>query len=313
MSSQSSGSTERLSSSRPSPRAASAKRSSLPRIGGEPHALGPLGVLATDSVPWSPVNRTAGPRTVWLPWKRHGWSRRSPAATTPRGCSRRPRFGPARPLPGRHPRGAGLRIHDARRTYASHGFMNGVGLATVGKPLGHRRRATTAIDAHLDDEADGPGIGLSEPARPLPSTAWTANPGRWRTGAAEAPSLPRPRRDGWHRRPGWCPEHGARSHRRATNLTKIKYAKDINHVYQQYVVPNETGFGRVRPVSFHQRWWQYNDSWKDHWRGRPGAWRLGACCRIARGSTTGWPRGPLCAKWLESVCATPIGSARGHE
>ena len=31
--------------------------------------------------------------------------------------------------------------------------MNGVGLPTVGRPLGHRRRATTAIYAHLDDDA----------------------------------------------------------------------------------------------------------------------------------------------------------------
>ncbi len=31
--------------------------------------------------------------------------------------------------------------------------MNGVGLTTVGKLLGHRRRGTTAIYAHLDDAA----------------------------------------------------------------------------------------------------------------------------------------------------------------
>ena len=31
--------------------------------------------------------------------------------------------------------------------------MNGVGLPTVGRLLGHRRRATTAIYAHLDDTA----------------------------------------------------------------------------------------------------------------------------------------------------------------
>ena len=31
--------------------------------------------------------------------------------------------------------------------------MNGVGLSTVGKLLGHRRLATTAIYAHLDDNA----------------------------------------------------------------------------------------------------------------------------------------------------------------
>ena len=31
--------------------------------------------------------------------------------------------------------------------------MNGIGLTTVGKLLGHRKRATTAIYAHLDDAA----------------------------------------------------------------------------------------------------------------------------------------------------------------
>ena len=47
----------------------------------------------------------------------------------------------------------GLRIHDCRHTWASHGVMNGVGLTTVGRLLGHRRRGTTAIYAHLDDRA----------------------------------------------------------------------------------------------------------------------------------------------------------------
>ena len=76
---------------------------------------------------------------------------------------------------------AGLRIHDARYTHASQGLMNGVELATAGKLPGHRRRATTAIYAHLDDavlrdgvpgrapalpdEADGAGIGLGESGR----------------------------------------------------------------------------------------------------------------------------------------------------
>ena len=31
--------------------------------------------------------------------------------------------------------------------------MNGVGLITVGRLLGHRKRRTTAIYAHLDDAA----------------------------------------------------------------------------------------------------------------------------------------------------------------
>ena len=47
----------------------------------------------------------------------------------------------------------GLRIHDARHTWASQGVMNGVGLTTVGRLLGHRKRRTTAIYAHLDDTA----------------------------------------------------------------------------------------------------------------------------------------------------------------
>ena len=47
----------------------------------------------------------------------------------------------------------GVRLHDARHTYASQVVMNGVGLTAVGKLLGHRKRATTAIYAHLDDAA----------------------------------------------------------------------------------------------------------------------------------------------------------------
>ena len=47
----------------------------------------------------------------------------------------------------------GLRIHDCRHTWASQGVMNGVGLTTVGRMLGHRNRETTAIYAHLDDSA----------------------------------------------------------------------------------------------------------------------------------------------------------------
>ena len=46
-----------------------------------------------------------------------------------------------------------LRSHDCRHAYASQGVMNGVGLTTVGQLLGHRRRETTAIYAHLDDAA----------------------------------------------------------------------------------------------------------------------------------------------------------------
>ena len=43
-----------------------------------------------------------------------------------------------------------MRIHDLRQSLASQGVMNGEGLPTVGRLLGHRFRATTAIYAHLD-------------------------------------------------------------------------------------------------------------------------------------------------------------------
>ena len=45
----------------------------------------------------------------------------------------------------------GVRIHDLRHSFASQGVMNGVGLPTVGRLLGHRRRSTTALYAHFDD------------------------------------------------------------------------------------------------------------------------------------------------------------------
>ena len=38
----------------------------------------------------------------------------------------------------------GMRIHDARHTWASQGIMNGVGLTTVGRLLGHRRRTASS-------------------------------------------------------------------------------------------------------------------------------------------------------------------------
>lgn len=47
----------------------------------------------------------------------------------------------------------GVRLHDCRHTWASQGVMNGVGLTTVGRLLGHSKRETTAIYAHLDDAA----------------------------------------------------------------------------------------------------------------------------------------------------------------
>lgn len=37
----------------------------------------------------------------------------------------------------------GVHLHDTWHSYASRGVMNGVGLTTVGKPLGRRKRAAT--------------------------------------------------------------------------------------------------------------------------------------------------------------------------
>jgi len=75
-----------------------------------------------------------------------------------------------------------LRIHDCRHTFASQGVMNGVGLTTVGKLLGHRRRGTTAIYAHLDDAA------LQDAA----AQAATVIARAWGTGPGRRPQPPRP-------------------------------------------------------------------------------------------------------------------------
>ena len=80
-----------------------------------------------------------------------------------------------------------LRMHDCRHTWASQGVMNGIGLATVGRLLGHRQRETTAIYAHLDDRAlqesaaqaataIGAAMGYKATAAALPrQTAHTTN------------------------------------------------------------------------------------------------------------------------------------------
>ena len=79
----------------------------------------------------------------------------------------------------------GVRIHDCRHTWASQGVMNGVGLTTVGRLLGHRQRETTAIYAHLDDgalrdAADGiaRAIGYSAEPPPFPEKAAAAGDSR---------------------------------------------------------------------------------------------------------------------------------------
>ena len=46
----------------------------------------------------------------------------------------------------------GVRIHDARHTFASHAVMSGLDLYTVGRLLGHADSASTERYAHLEDE-----------------------------------------------------------------------------------------------------------------------------------------------------------------
>ena len=98
-----------------------------------------------------------GPRTVWL-----GPEAAQVVAALPR-CGDRDRVFPDDLTSSRlyyfwcivreEAELAGLRIHDLRHSWASQGVMNGVGLTTVGRLLGHRRRESTAIYAHLDDHA----------------------------------------------------------------------------------------------------------------------------------------------------------------
>ncbi len=85
----------------------------------------------------------------------------------------------------------GLRIHDCRHTWASQGVMNGVGLTTVGRLLGHRQRDTTAIYAHLDDRTLGDAaaqaaaiIASAMQFKPVASLAPEASAG---TDSAEQP------------------------------------------------------------------------------------------------------------------------------
>ena len=106
---------------------------------------------------------------------------------------------------------SGLRIHDARHTWASQGVMNGVGLTTVGRLLGHRKRRTTAIYAHLDDAVlqdaaaqaaavIAQAMGYKAEPPPVPEDADSAG-GRSvlaSSSAGEAPAVPPdPRRPLW--------------------------------------------------------------------------------------------------------------------
>ena len=116
-----------------------------------------IGALSQDGASARLEDSKTGPRTLWL-----GPEAVAVLAALPR------RDGAARVFPEdlttsrlytfwvgvREEAGlCGVRIHDARHTYASQGVMNGVGLTAVGKLLGHRKRATTAIYAHFDDAA----------------------------------------------------------------------------------------------------------------------------------------------------------------
>ncbi len=118
---------------------------------------GEIGELSVNGATARLTDSKTGPRTVWL-----GPDAARLLARLPRD-ERAARIFPESLTSGRLYRFwcgvreqaglSGLRIHDCRHTWASQGIMNGVGLPTVGKMLGHRRRRTTAIYAHLDDAA----------------------------------------------------------------------------------------------------------------------------------------------------------------
>ena len=137
-----------------------------------------IGELSEDGASARLEDSKTGPRTVWLGPEA---ARLLAALPRPEGAGRvfPDDLTPARlytfwcaireeaELPG-------LRIHDARHTWASQGVMNGVGLTTVGRLLGHRKRRTTAIYAHLDDAALQGDLGRA-------GLAFAASaPGRWR-------------------------------------------------------------------------------------------------------------------------------------
>ena len=100
----------------------------------------------------------------------------------------------------------GVRLHDARHTYASQGVMNGVGLTAVGKLLGHRKRTTTAIYAHLDDAAlrdaaaqaatviaRAMGYRSAPPTPPAKTGGWTTSDARPESHGPTEPAATRTR------------------------------------------------------------------------------------------------------------------------
>ena len=114
-----------------------------------------IGELGEDGASARLEDSKTGPRTLWL-----GQEASSVLAALPRAENARrvfPEYLTSSRLYTfwvgiREEAGLpGLRFHDCRHTWASQGVMNGVGLTTVGRLLGHRQRDTTAIYAHLDD------------------------------------------------------------------------------------------------------------------------------------------------------------------
>ena len=116
-----------------------------------------IGELTDEGTSARLADSKTGPRTLWL-----GPQARQIVASLPRRGND-PRVFPNRLTSARlytfwtgvRDKGKlpGVRIHDLRHSFASQGVMNSVGLPTVGRLLGHRRRETTAIYAHLDDAA----------------------------------------------------------------------------------------------------------------------------------------------------------------
>ena len=87
----------------------------------------------------------------------------------------------------------GVRLHDLRHSFASQGVMNGVGLPTVGRLLGHRRRDTTAVYAHFDDatlqNAADQAAGIIAHAMRFRDTALSLNADENLNPEPETPSL----------------------------------------------------------------------------------------------------------------------------
>ena len=116
-----------------------------------------IGGLAEDGASARLEDSKTGPRTVWL-----GPEAARLLAALPRPEGRKRVFPDELTSDRLYTFWCGIReeaglpglcIHDCRHTWASQGVMNGVGLTTVGRLLGHRQRETTAIYAHLDDGA----------------------------------------------------------------------------------------------------------------------------------------------------------------